>query len=74
MAHSKTCGKNGTPFSEKNTVRIYETLILLITVSIQQTFCIFSCNSAHPMDLHESLSASDTQNTKPATYNGHLTC
>ena len=58
----------GRPIFRKNTVRIHKTLILVITVSLQETFYVFSCNSAHPIDFHESLSASGKHNAKPVTF------
>ena len=58
----------GHPTFRKNTVRIYKTLILVITPYIQETFYVFSRNSAHPIDFHDSLSASGTQNAKPVTF------
>ena len=63
----------GHPIFRKNTVRIYKTLILVLAASLQETFIVFSCDSAHTIDFHESLSASGMQNAKPVTYNEFLT-
>ena len=46
----------------------------MATASLKETFCVFSCISAHPIDFYESLSASGMQNAKRVPCNGFLTC